>query len=199
MRWDRIGDYLADVAQVASQLQKPPIVVGHSLGGLVVQKYLEKHPVPAAVLLASVPAHGRLTGALRFASRHPLAFAKATLTWSLYPIVGTTDLTRDAFFSAGISTAKLNGYFSRLQDSSYIAFLDAVVFTTVHPEVVRTPILVMGGADDTIIPYRLVEATARAYHTQAEIFPGMAHDMMLEAGWQSVADRILSWLEEQNL
>jgi len=32
--------------------------------------------------------------------------------------------------------------------------------------------------------------------TEAEIFNDMAHDVMLEAGWQSVADRILGWLEE---
>jgi alpha-beta hydrolase superfamily lysophospholipase len=44
-----------------------------------------------------------------------------------------------------------------------------------------------------------VEATARACHTQAEVLPGMAHDMMLEAGWQAVADQILCWLNEQGL
>ncbi len=44
-----------------------------------------------------------------------------------------------------------------------------------------------------------VEATARAYGTKAEMFPDMAHDMMLESGWQSVADRILGWLSERGL
>jgi hypothetical protein len=42
-----------------------------------------------------------------------------------------------------------------------------------------------------------VKATARAYGTQADFFPSMAHDMMLEAGWKSVAERILSWLMEK--
>jgi hypothetical protein len=36
-----------------------------------------------------------------------------------------------------------------------------------------------------------VEATARAYNTKAEIFKGMAHDMMLEQGWLSAAERIV--------
>jgi hypothetical protein len=40
---------------------------------------------------------------------------------------------------------------------------------------------------------------ARAYGTQAEFFPNMAHNMMLEAGWQSVADRMLAWLDEREL
>ncbi len=41
--------------------------------------------------------------------------------------------------------------------------------------------------------------TAQANGMQAAIFPDMAHDMMLEAGWQAVADRILIWLEERGL
>ncbi len=41
-----------------------------------------------------------------------------------------------------------------------------------------------------------VNAAARAYRTQAVIFPRMAHGMMLEAGWQSGADRIIQWLGE---
>jgi alpha-beta hydrolase superfamily lysophospholipase len=37
------------------------------------------------------------------------------------------------------------------------------------------------------------------HKTQAEFIPGMAHNMMLEASWQDVADRILAWLNEQGL
>jgi alpha-beta hydrolase superfamily lysophospholipase len=68
-----------------------------------------------------------------------------------------------------------------------------------RPERVRTPVLVMGAADDRLISPRDVEATARAYRTKAEVLPDMAHDMMLEAGWQAVADRILSWLKGQGM
>jgi len=57
----------------------------------------------------------------------------------------------------------------------------------------------MGATNDRLISPSEVEATARTYHTQAEMFPDMAHDMMLEAGWQMVADRILGWLSMQGL
>jgi hypothetical protein len=40
-----------------------------------------------------------------------------------------------------------------------------------------------------------IEATARAYNTQSEIIPGLAHNSMLEPGWQAVAERILVWLK----
>ena len=41
-----------------------------------------------------------------------------------------------------------------------------------------------------------IEATARAYGTRAEIIADVAHDMMIEVRWQTVAERILEWLNE---
>ena len=107
-RWMRIADYVADVAQVVGQLPEEPVMVGHSMGGLVVQKYLEEYTAPAAVLLASVPVKGVFRTTLRIALRHPLAFMKANLTWSLYPLIGKPKLTREAFFSMDILPDTLN-------------------------------------------------------------------------------------------
>ena len=59
--------------------------------------------------------------------------------------------------------------------------------------------LVLGAERDAVFGVDEVEATARAYNTKAELFKGMAHDMMLELGWQSVAERIVGWLREQKL
>jgi pimeloyl-ACP methyl ester carboxylesterase len=53
LRWTRISDYVADVAQVVQQLPRPPILIGHSMGAFIIQKYLEGHAAPAAVLLSS--------------------------------------------------------------------------------------------------------------------------------------------------
>ena len=39
-----------------------------------------------------------------------------------------------------------------------------------------------------------IAETARAYGRSAEIFPDMAHDLMLEENWLAVADRIRRWL-----
>ena len=58
LRWTSIADYVSDVEQVAAGLPREPVLVGHSLGGRVVQKYLEAHEAPAAVLLAPPPRAG---------------------------------------------------------------------------------------------------------------------------------------------
>ncbi|HME76259.1 MAG TPA: alpha/beta fold hydrolase [Mycobacterium sp.] len=50
-----VADYVEDVDSVASGLPTRPAVIGHSVGGFVVQKCLETHPASAGVLVASVP------------------------------------------------------------------------------------------------------------------------------------------------
>jgi alpha-beta hydrolase superfamily lysophospholipase len=195
----RITDYKSDVEQAVNQMAKPPILVGHSMGALVVQKYLETNAAPAAVLLAPVPVKGALKATLRIAWRHPLAFLKVNLTLSLYPVIGRAELAREAFFSEDIPEARLNGYFSHMQNESYLAFLDMLIFNLPNPEKVTTELLVLGAGADTIFYPDEIQETAKAYHTRAEIFPHMAHDMMLEAGWQSVADQMLAWLKAKNL
>ncbi len=199
LRWTRLSDYVADVARVASQLASPPVLIGHSMGGAIVQKYLETRPAPAAVLVASVPPAGVRAATLRIARRHPLQFAKANVLLSLYPLVGTPDLAREAFFSPSLPDEKLRGYFAQLQDESYRAFLDMLVFNLPKPERVTTPVLVIGAAKDTIFRPDEIEGTARAYRTRPVMFPDMAHDLMLETGWQAAADRILAWLEEKGI
>ena len=70
-----------------------------------------------------------------------------------------------------------------------------MIFSLPNPEKITTKLLVLGAENDMIFYPDEVEATAKAYGTKAEIFPKMAHNMMLEADWKSVADYILNWLE----
>ncbi len=193
--WKSIANYVVDVATVAARLSRPPIIVGHSMGGFVTQHYLVSHAAPAAVLLASVPPSGVFRTTLKLAARHPIAFLKSNVTWSLYPFVATAELAREAFFSADMSDAQVDAYQRRLQDESYRAYLDMLAFDLPQPSPLRTPLLVLGAERDAIFSPAEVEATARAYGVTAEIVPGMAHDMMLEKDWEKVAARIADWLE----
>jgi hypothetical protein len=59
-------------------------------------------------------------------------------------------------------------------------------------------VLVLSAENDAIFTRHEQEQTGLAYGTQAEFFP-IAHDMMLETGWQAVADRIIAWLTEKGL
>jgi len=117
----------------------------------------------------------------------------------LYPIVATPGLAREAFFSAEMPEEQIAGYQKRLQDESFRSYLDELGLNLVRPKRIKTPLLVIGAQDDMVIPQKGVRATARTYGTNAVIFPDMAHDVMLEEGWQVVADRILEFLKERGL
>lgn len=195
----RVTDYVDDVIGAIDTLPVPPIIVGHSMGGLVVQKALEKKNLPAGVLLVPVPKRGVLGTTLRIARRHPIAFFMANLKWSLFPIIGSPALTRDAFFSSDMPEEDLNRYFEQMQDESYLGFLDMLMATFSNPDAVSTPMLVLGAENDRVFTAEEVHDTATRYGTEAVICKGMAHDMMLERDWQDVADRILEWLKASGL
>src|SRR5262245_16914788 len=199
LRWTRIAEFVDDVDTAVRQLPRPPVVIGHSLGGFVVQKYLENHDAPGAVLLSSPPPSGMLRPALRLARRRPLVFAKTNLRLDLSPVIATPELAREAFFSADFPDEELRAYWRLMENESYRAFLDMVALDLPKPEKVRTPVLVLGAARDNMLKPGEIEATARAYHTRAQIIPDVAHDSMLELRWEAVAERILVWLEERAL
>jgi len=197
LRWTRIANYVEDVASAVRQLPSPPILIGHSMGGFVVQKYLEDHEAAGAVLLSPPPPAGLFGAVLRIARRHPLVFAKVNVRLNLLLVIATPQLAREAFFSADIPDEELRAYWLRMQDESYMAFLDMIALDLPKPMKVRTPLLILGAARDNMIMPREIEATARAYNTNAEIIPDVAHDSMLESRWQTVAERILVWLRER--
>ena len=196
IRWRRGAEYVADVAQVVRQIRPAPVLVGHSLGGYVVQKYLERRAAPAAVLMASVPPAGAARAAIRTGRRAPLALLRANLELHMGPVVGTPRLAREALFSPDLPPARLRTYFARLQDEAYLAYLDIMLLNLPRPTRIRPlPMLVVGGTNDALFTPAEFQATARTYGAELELFPGIAHSMMLELRWQAVADRILAWLQ----
>lgn len=90
-------------------------------------------------------------------------------------------------------------YAARLQEDSSRIGIDCLLLSLPRSKRVTAPILVLGADDDGAHTRKEIRATARAYRTEAEFFPNMGHDMMLEPGWAAVAERIHSWLGTQGL
>lgn len=200
MRLCSIADFVADVASVAQDLPEPPIVIGHSLGGFVVQKYLESHAAPAAVLLASAPPSGITGFLLRRFKRHPwhtgAALARAR---SLRGVGGTPELARETFFSESAPDDEVRRYTALLDEEYALKIaIDMLWLNLPKPNLVTTPLLVLGADDDICFTQQEVRSTAAAYGTGVEFFPAMSHDMMLDPGWEPVAERIHAWLETRS-
>jgi pimeloyl-ACP methyl ester carboxylesterase len=193
----RIRHYVEDVEAVAAALPTSPILVGHSMGGFVVQKFLETHLSPAAFLLASIPPNGARAMYARLMRAQPLDVLRANATLSLLPFISDPDRAQRLLFSASMSREDVVRYHRLLEDESMIGALDCLALERVVPNEVRSPIHVMGAKDDAIVADYEIEATARAYGTEALIFDDVAHDMMLDPNWRGVADSMIKKLAAQ--
>ncbi|HRD64686.1 MAG TPA: alpha/beta hydrolase [Candidatus Competibacter sp.] len=194
----RLADYVADLTKAATLMPQPPLLVGHSMGGMVIQKYLETSPEAAgAVLMASVPPQGLLPVNLHMAMRHPFLFQQMVLFSLLGPSYGSIDMMRRLLFSPDMPSAKLRKYFDYVQAESQVVALDMMGLNPLRlkPEQLQIPLLVLGAQQDTFVSPALVRDTARFYRAECHIFQSMAHAMMLESNWQEVAEYLLGWLE----
>ncbi|MET0896308.1 MAG: alpha/beta hydrolase [Mycobacterium sp.] len=199
LRTCTVADFAEDVSVVADSLPTAPVIVGHSMGGLIVQKYLESNAAPAGVLMSSMPPHGNLGSTLRWMRYHPWHFTKMTVTGKALPYISTPQLARERFFSAHTPASDVLEYAARLQEDSARVGLDCLVLSLPRPKRIVTPLLILGAEEDGAHTRKEVLDTARTYRTEAEFFPKMGHNMMLEPGWEAVAQRIHTWLGTRGL
>lgn len=189
-----IRDYVDDVATVVEHIGGLPVLLGHSMGGFVVQKYLERHPARAAVLMSAVPPQG-----LMAASFH-LLFASPALFVDFNRLLGGSDIApaavRRALFAKPIEDARVVAYSARMSPESQRAIWDMSMFNLVNLAAVgRVPLLVIGAEQDLLIPPFLVQATARSYGVADRIYAGFGHGFPLEPGTERIAGDVVDWIE----
>lgn len=190
-----IQDYVTDVREVVDRLPEPPVLIGHSMGGMVVQKYLEVATAPAAVLLCAVPPQGLVSSALG------MMFSRPGVLMDLNRMMGggspNLESVREALFHQPIEAELLLRYAALWQPESHRAIWDMTLFNLPHASRMNIPpLLVMGTEFDNLIPPSQVRMTATTYGTEAIILPDLGHGVMLERGWRIAADAIAAWLAE---
>lgn len=199
-----VADYVADVRAVVDGLPRPPVLIGHSMGGFVVQKYLEKFSAPAAVLMCSVPPQGLMGSAVS------VMFSKPSMLGDLNTLMAggqaSYESLRDALFAQDIDMEDLMRFYKLVQPESHRAVWDMMLFSLPHIDAVlshiatgRNHLLVLGAEFDHLVPVSAAEMTARTYGVEPVIHPGMGHGLMLEKDWEKVATGILAWLRAMGL
>lgn len=197
LRGYSLADYVEDVVTVFDWADTPPVLIGHSMGGMIVQRTMLKRRPPAAVLLASAPPYGLWEATAGLMLRDPYVFQQM----SVLTAFGNPDIDpeaiRRAMFSDRVPLAEMARYAPLLQEESQRVLFDTMHWNPFPPLPDRDiPLLVMGAEKDLLIPPDQVRKTAAMLCTEAHILPEMAHTMMLEPDWESVAERIDAWLSE---
>ena len=197
LRWTSIASYVADVEQVAEDLPREPVVIGHSLGGLIVQRLLERRRLPGAVLVAPAPRRGKGRGAVRLVRRAPLLATRLLLTLEPRTLFSTPELCRRLLFSPTTSEETVNRCVALVGRESFRAWLEMLVVRLDAQRIGSNPILILGAERDRLISGDALRATATDYGADLTMIPDMGHDMMLEDTWQEAAGAMLDWLNRR--
>ena len=184
-------DYIEDAEEVARHLDRP-IVIGHSMGGLLAQKLAESDAARAVVLMCAAPPRGISLFSWRLAMRQ-LAHLSALLRSR--PLEGTR-AEYDALMFNRVPEADRDALFPRLVPESGRAGRELSIGTVkVDERKVRCPILVIACSDDRFVVARIARRLARKYGAPFWEYAGHAHFPQYEPGWESMAGDIAHWLQ----
>jgi non-heme chloroperoxidase len=194
-----LEDYVADVERVRAALPSPPVLIGHSMGATVIERLLGTGDVRAAALLAPVPPAGLGPVAGRLLAWQPEYLVNLQRLDAPHLAGDVLAALRPMYFSDDVAPEILAQAGAHLCVESPRAILDLALPLGRGRARSPAPPFVLGAAGDRIATPDDVRATASFYDTTATLVPGLAHMMMLERGWESVARPLLEWLERDAL
>jgi pimeloyl-ACP methyl ester carboxylesterase len=205
-----IDDVVDHYAKIIGGLDQPPILIGHSFGGMIAQKLLGCDLAAAAIAIDAAQIKGVLPV--------PLSALRAALPVFKNPankhraVSLTIDQFRYAFGNA-IPPAESDDLFGRwVVPAPGKPLFEAALanFDPHSPAKVDTanenrgPLLLITGGRDHTVPESVVRATLKQYrHSDAVTdiieFPDRAHSLVVDHGWQEIADVCLRWLHRNSL
>ncbi len=202
-----IDDIVAHYAQIIRPLDARPIVIGHSTGGLIVQRLLGQDLAAAAVAIQPSPIKRVVN----------LAPSTARVGWvALRNPVNrrrALSLTPRQFryaFGNALAAAESHELYQRWSvpspgkpmfelASANLSRRSPANVNTANPT--RGPLLLIAGGKDHAAPAAVAKATVKLYRrspavTDYQEFPDRGHSMPIDSGWREIADATLTWLRQ---
>jgi pimeloyl-ACP methyl ester carboxylesterase len=185
---------------IIRKLPEKPILIGHSMGGLITQILLQRDLAVAGVAIHSVPPLGVFTfrlsfykaswGALGFFTSVRKSFLMSFRQWQ-YAFTNTMNFEdqREAYYNFAVPESK------RLVRDG-LTSAARVDFGKAHE-----PLLLISGSSDNCIPASLNYSNYRKYKKGSSVidyreFPGRNHFVLGQPTWREEAGYILAWLEQ---
>jgi pimeloyl-ACP methyl ester carboxylesterase len=205
-----LGVGLAEItdhyAQVVRALPEPPILVGHSFGGLIVQVLLDRGLGASGVAIDPAPPKG----VFAFEPSAVRSLGSVLLTWRGWRKVVRWSYAdfRYAFVHTLPENEARAAYDAHVTPETGRVFFQGALagFSRHSPAAVdfrnaeRAPLLILAGAEDHIVPAPVVGRNHRKYAASPAVtdfheFPGRTHWIIAQDGWQEVAGFAQQWIE----
>ncbi len=193
-----ICTYADDLEAALRAITRPTVIIAHSLGGAVAQKLLSRsNRLAGCVLLCSVPPYGLWRASLEMLLRTPDLWREM----GVYSLCGLAaadmEVVRRGLFPSGIDDSSFDRLAARLQDESIRAVSGALGWSPfAPPPLSQSNMLVIGGAEDRLVPPMDVALTGLYYGVQAHIIAEAGHMLMFEESGVRAADIVLKWLDQ---
>ncbi len=184
--------------QIVMRENEPPIVIGHSMGGLLMQKLAAENLIRAGVGICSVAPNGMMAADWGFL-RNTASIAN--------PFAGDEpyQMTFEGFhqnFANRLTKPESRVCFGRYAVNESRQVLRDALGTAgkIDFDLPHVPLLLIGAKEDEIIPSSLVQRNAHAYsdmrsHREFAEFTDRGHFICGEPNWQEVAEKIANWLD----
>lgn len=190
-----LDDYVADLAAAVANLPAAPVLIAHSMGCLVSQRFLEQGTARAVAFLAPVPPTGTGGTASRFALTMPDFFAELPNAVNGTASEKTMHTMARVYFSPEMAPEETIHYLPLIQPESEKAVLEMVTAPLrLARGRARIPALVMGGSADQVFPASLLFFTAASWNAQTRVIAGAGHMLMLDPQWPEAAGKLQEWL-----
>ncbi|MEK7949811.1 alpha/beta hydrolase [Luteolibacter soli] len=194
-------------AEIIRGLPEAPIIIGHSYGGVITQVLIDRGLGAVGVAIDSVPPKGVYILPLStYLALLPAFLKPATLRgtflftlrqfWKVFANTLSETEVREAYESVAIPASGRAIFQAALANF----MVNAPTFVDFANDK-RSPLLLIGGEKDVIMPSALNRKNFRKYRSSAitefKEFPGRSHYIIAESGWEEVADYALSWATAQ--
>ncbi len=197
-----LNDYVDDakwaIAQIRQKTGKTPIVIGHSMGGLVLQRLTMSEHLPAAVLMCAVPPQGLIPLAMGGFYHHPFITATMGNTYSFNQPL-SPELFKEVLFHQHATLATLEKYAAKMTPESYRLIMDLTMGTPFAPWFRKDcPVAIIGAREDVLVAPEVVSLTAMTYGEPVHWIANSGHAAMLEEEWQDSAKVVMDAIQSIN-
>jgi pimeloyl-ACP methyl ester carboxylesterase len=190
--------YASAIVDLIDACTEPPILIGHSLGGLVAQIAATRRRVRSLILLAPSAPWGVPGGSMEEAAAViGLMSLGAYWTQAVAPDAGIArsySLDRMPPAEREATAARMAHESGRALWETFQWWMDPFMTTTVSPVRIKAPVLALAGGGDCIHPPAAVRQTAARLGASFRAYDGMSHWLIGEPGYEAVAEDCLSWL-----
>lgn len=188
-----LSDFCCELSEAIDSLPTPPVVLGYSLGGRVVQELTHTRRLKGIVLLNALPGQGVASLLLSYARRHPISLAMLMSLAVASPVRRLSRKLPAGIASQYVDADQKDRYIDTLRGESLLALTECLL--PMRQAAKSIPTLVIGMSGDALIPPSVARRSAGSLGADLILLDGLSHTPMIEPGGEQVVHAVTAWLK----